>query len=225
MAPNLQRIAPPREQRPLPRRFKIGRIRHAGATAVKTVARLQMRASDGLNPRVVELLYPPCTASRAVGSPRSTCACRMRWSRSWFWASLGGLLVATGCAHQSRRCRHRSTTGRRHRRGRHRRRRRPGHTGQAGRAIRRGARCPTAICYVVEHSAHRIRRIDTQGIITTVVGTGEKADGGDGGNGLAARLNGPHHIALSPAGPVPRRCCTSPTPGTSASALSMRRPA
>lgn len=61
------------------------------------------------------------------------------------------------------------------------------------------ARTPGGDLYVVEHAAHRVRRIDARGIITTVAGTGEKADGGDGGNGALARLNGPHHILLSPA--------------------------
>jgi hypothetical protein len=61
------------------------------------------------------------------------------------------------------------------------------------------ARAPNGDLFVVEHSAHRIRRVDAAGIIHTVAGTGEKADGGDGGSGLQAKFNGPHHIAFSPA--------------------------
>jgi hypothetical protein len=61
------------------------------------------------------------------------------------------------------------------------------------------ARAPNGDLFVVEHKGHRVRRIDGQGIIHTVAGTGEKADGGDGGSGRAARLNGPHHILFSPA--------------------------
>jgi DNA-binding beta-propeller fold protein YncE len=52
--------------------------------------------------------------------------------------------------------------------------------------------------YIVEHSAHRLRRIDAAGIIHTVAGTGEKGDGGDEGPGTAARFNGPHHIEFLP---------------------------
>ncbi len=57
---------------------------------------------------------------------------------------------------------------------------------------------PDGDLYVAEHTGHRIRRIDKQGNIHTVAGTGEKADGGDGGKGTLARLNGPHHILFSP---------------------------
>ena len=65
------------------------------------------------------------------------------------------------------------------------------------------ARAPNGDLFVVEHSAHRIRRIDAAGIIHAAAGTGEKADGGDGGNGLQARFNGPHHIAVAPGGAGP----------------------
>jgi DNA-binding beta-propeller fold protein YncE len=61
------------------------------------------------------------------------------------------------------------------------------------------ARAPNGDLYVVEHSAHRLRRIDAAGVIHTVAGTGEKGDGGDDGPGTAARLNGPHHIEFLPA--------------------------
>jgi DNA-binding beta-propeller fold protein YncE len=60
------------------------------------------------------------------------------------------------------------------------------------------ARGASGDLYIVEHSAHRLRRIDGAGIIHTVAGTGEKADGGDGGPGPAARFNGPHHIEFLP---------------------------
>jgi hypothetical protein len=65
------------------------------------------------------------------------------------------------------------------------------------------ARAANGDLFVVEHSAHRIRRIDAAGIIHTAAGTGEKADGGDGGSGLQARFNGPHHIAIAPGGAGP----------------------
>jgi DNA-binding beta-propeller fold protein YncE len=54
--------------------------------------------------------------------------------------------------------------------------------------------------YVAEHAGNRIRRIDPAGVVATVAGTGEKADGGDDGPGPAARLNGPHHLLFPPGG-------------------------
>jgi DNA-binding beta-propeller fold protein YncE len=54
--------------------------------------------------------------------------------------------------------------------------------------------------YVAEMLGNRVRRIDAAGIVTTVAGTGEKADGGDGGPGSAARFNGPHHLVIPPGG-------------------------
>jgi hypothetical protein len=52
--------------------------------------------------------------------------------------------------------------------------------------------------YVAEMSGNRVRRIDASGVITTVAGTGEKADGGDDGPATAARFNGPHHLVVPP---------------------------
>jgi DNA-binding beta-propeller fold protein YncE len=62
------------------------------------------------------------------------------------------------------------------------------------------ARDPAGNLYVAEHGGNRIRRIDTAGFVTTVAGTGEKADGGDDGPGPAARFNGPHHLLFPPGG-------------------------
>jgi hypothetical protein len=42
----------------------------------------------------------------------------------------------------------------------------------------------------VNQSNHRIRKVDTSGIITTVAGTGEAGFAGDGGPAILARLNG-----------------------------------
>jgi sugar lactone lactonase YvrE len=46
----------------------------------------------------------------------------------------------------------------------------------------------------------RVRRIDLQGIITTVAGTGQPGYSGDGGPGAAARLGWPTDLALDAAG-------------------------
>ena len=57
--------------------------------------------------------------------------------------------------------------------------------------------------YIIEMSGNRLRKIDSAGLIHTVAGTGEKADGGDDGPGLAAKLNGPHHLLTArEGGPV-----------------------
>ena len=47
---------------------------------------------------------------------------------------------------------------------------------------------------------HRIRRVDTAGVITTIVGTGERGFSGDGGAAVAARLDSPRGVAVDGAG-------------------------
>jgi sugar lactone lactonase YvrE len=54
--------------------------------------------------------------------------------------------------------------------------------------------------YFVEIAGNKARKIDSHGIVTTIAGTGEQADGGDGGPGPRARLNNPHSLALAPDG-------------------------
>jgi sugar lactone lactonase YvrE len=54
--------------------------------------------------------------------------------------------------------------------------------------------------YFVEIAGNKARKIDSHGIVTTIAGTGEQADGGDGGPGPMARLNNPHSLALAPDG-------------------------
>ncbi len=58
----------------------------------------------------------------------------------------------------------------------------------------------TGNLYIADRGNHRIRRVDGLGIITTVVGTGERGFGGDGGPAVAARLNEPTRLALDTAG-------------------------
>ena len=61
---------------------------------------------------------------------------------------------------------------------------------------------PTGNIYVVDTRNHRIRRIDTAGVISTFAGTGEEGDGGDGGPATQARLCYPAGVAADAAGNV-----------------------
>jgi sugar lactone lactonase YvrE len=66
------------------------------------------------------------------------------------------------------------------------------------------AACPDAAgnVYVLERGGHALRVVDASGKIRTVVGTGKKGAGGDGGPALAAQLNGPKHLCVDRAGYV-----------------------
>lgn len=54
--------------------------------------------------------------------------------------------------------------------------------------------------YVAELDGHRVRRIDANGVITTVAGTGAAGFGGDGGDATDAQLDGPIDVALDAQG-------------------------
>ena len=47
---------------------------------------------------------------------------------------------------------------------------------------------------------NRVRRVDTNGIITTVAGYGVRGDSGDGGPATKARLSNPSTLAIGPDG-------------------------
>ncbi|MDR3402703.1 MAG: hypothetical protein P4L99_09405 [Chthoniobacter sp.] len=56
--------------------------------------------------------------------------------------------------------------------------------------------------YILERNGNALRYVDAAGRIKTVVGTGAKGLGGDGGPGLQATMTGPKYIALDRDGTV-----------------------
>ena len=56
--------------------------------------------------------------------------------------------------------------------------------------------------YIADEYNHRIRRVDSSGIITTIAGTGERGFAGDGGPAVEARLAGPRGVAVDADGNV-----------------------
>src|SRR5262249_40307428 len=56
--------------------------------------------------------------------------------------------------------------------------------------------------YFVEIDGHRVCKIDKQGILARIAGTGQKGYGGDGGPGPAAEFNSMHNLAISPNGDI-----------------------
>jgi sugar lactone lactonase YvrE len=60
---------------------------------------------------------------------------------------------------------------------------------------------PAGGFYVADTFNHRIRWVDVDGVVTTVLGTGVAGSGGDGGPGTQAQVNWPHSVAFDPTGP------------------------
>jgi sugar lactone lactonase YvrE len=54
--------------------------------------------------------------------------------------------------------------------------------------------------YIAEYLGQRVRKVATNGIITTVAGTGVAGFSGDGGPATMAMLNGPSRVAVDTAG-------------------------
>ncbi len=81
-----------------------------------------------------------------------------------------------------------------------------GFSGDGGPAIEAQVSNPTGVAmdgagnlYIADWGNGRVRRVDTEGIITTIAGGGS---GGDGGPAVEARLNGPEGVAVDSAGNV-----------------------
>ena len=78
-----------------------------------------------------------------------------------------------------------------------------GFSGDGGPATSASLNIPIAVAvdgsgniYIAE-MRHRVRKVDASGIITTVAGDGTEGFGGDGGPGIAARLNSPVALAVT----------------------------
>ena len=59
---------------------------------------------------------------------------------------------------------------------------------------------PADNIYIADSFNHRIRKVDSAGVITTVAGTGTAGSLGDGGAAVGAQLNYPRSVALDGAG-------------------------
>jgi sugar lactone lactonase YvrE len=54
--------------------------------------------------------------------------------------------------------------------------------------------------YIADFRGHRIRKVSPDGIITTVVGTGDQGFSGDGGPAISAKIGSPSNVAVDSAG-------------------------
>jgi len=83
----------------------------------------------------------------------------------------------------------------------------PGYSGDGGPAIAATLITPQGLAldsagnlYVSDYTANVVRKIGTDGIITTVAGTGYPGNAGTGGKAVSAFLNGPYALATDRAG-------------------------
>lgn len=83
----------------------------------------------------------------------------------------------------------------------------PGSSGDGGPATASGIATPEGIVfdgsgnlYIAEFTGHRVRKVNTSGIISTIVGDGYAGFTGDGGPATAARLSSPWGLATDAAG-------------------------
>src|ERR1041385_4325607 len=84
-----------------------------------------------------------------------------------------------------------------------------GYAGDGGQATAAELNTPFGVAvdaagnfYIAEWSNHRVRKVDTSGVITTIAGIGIAGFGGDGGPATQAALNSPEGVAVDSAGNV-----------------------
>jgi len=84
-----------------------------------------------------------------------------------------------------------------------------GYSGDDGAATDADLNNPAAVAvdgsgnlYIADSNNHRIRKVDTQGIITAFAGNGQPGYSGDGGSALSASLNNPYGVAVDSRGNV-----------------------
>ncbi len=82
-----------------------------------------------------------------------------------------------------------------------------GYSGDGGAATSAQIREPRSVevdaagnVYIADHGDHRIRKVDTNGNISTVAGTGAAGFSGDGGAAISAQLNNPDSVAVDASG-------------------------
>src|ERR1035441_9879532 len=56
--------------------------------------------------------------------------------------------------------------------------------------------------YLADQNNNVVRKVDTNGVITTFAGTGAAGYGGDGGPAAQAQLNGPLGVCVAPSGAI-----------------------
>jgi uncharacterized protein (TIGR03437 family) len=85
----------------------------------------------------------------------------------------------------------------------------PGDSGDGGPASVARLRLPAACAvtasgalYIADTLNHRVRRVNPDGSISTVAGTGAQGSSGDGGPAIGAKLNGPRGVAVDSDGNV-----------------------
>src|SRR5882762_774503 len=85
----------------------------------------------------------------------------------------------------------------------------PASFGDGAAATSAGLLTPTALAldsagniYIAEFAAHRIRKVNTAGIISTIAGIGTEGFSGDGGPATSAKINSPLGVAVDSAGNI-----------------------